>query len=222
MSQLTHTCAVLLVFAAGCPSSNTAPLPGDCTPVDLTWMETAPRCGNGGSINAPQVPTLVTPGCQVVEGQLDFTYALGPAAPDLRGVRGVLDDLFFFSNDLSDLSGLETIERVGRHFHLRILPNLTSLRPLRSLRSVGGRFDISQTAVTSLEGLEQVQEVEMLWITHNPQLTSLRGLSGLCRIGEGGLDLFDNPLLPESEIQAFLDRVEILGPVRREPRVYGP
>ena len=71
---------------------------------------------------------------------------------------------------------------------------------------------IDNTAITSLEGAEQLQEVEELRIQDNRQLTSLRGLEGLCRI-TGGVYIFGNRQLPESEIQALLERVEVTGPI---------
>jgi hypothetical protein len=53
------------------------------------------------------------------------------------------------------------------------------------------------------------------------QLTSLQGLDNLCRVGEAGLFIYENPLLPESEVDEFLARVEVLGPIERMPRA-GP
>jgi hypothetical protein len=200
----------LALPAAGCPTSNTVP---DCTPIDLSWIETAPRCGDDLSlytyINAPGA---VTPGCQVFVQRLDFSSFFGAEAPNLRGIRATLSDVGFYgAPNLTSLSGLETVERIGGRLQIRDMPVLPNLRGLRSLRSV--RFlVVDNTTVTSLEGAEQLQEVEVLTIRENRQLTSLRGLDGLCRV-TGGLNIYGNRQLPESEIQAFLERVEVTGPI---------
>ena len=208
-STLVVLLAVVLP-ATGCPSTNTTQ---DCTPVDLSWIDTAPRCGEDPILyNEVTAPRAVTPGCEVFVNHLDFTNGFDAAAPNLRGIRATLSDVAFFGNgSLNDLSGLETIERIGGVLQLRMTRNLTSLRGLRSLRSLGN-LAVDTTAVGSLEGLEQLREVGHLVIRDNPDLTSLRGLEGLCRV-TNGVTIFGNPQLPESEIQAFLDRVEITGPV---------
>jgi hypothetical protein len=200
----------LALPAAGCPTSNTVP---ECTPIDLSWIESAPRCGEDPILyNDVTAPRAVTPGCQVFVNRLDFTHGFDAAAPNLRGIRATLSDVAFFGNgSLNDLSGLETLERIGGVLQLRMARNLTSLHGLRSLRSLGN-LAVDTTAVGSLEGLEQLREVGHLVIRDNPNLTSLRGLEGLCRV-TNGVTIFGNPQLPESEIQAFLDRVEITGPI---------
>lgn len=216
MNRSSIFAGLLLVFpVVGCPSSNTTQ---DCTPVDLSWIDTAPRCGEDPILyNDVTAPRAVTPGCQVFVNHLDFTRGSDAEAPNLRGIRGTLSDVAFFGNgNLNDLSGLETIERIGGVLQLTMARNLTSLHGLRSLRSVGN-LALDTTAVSSLEGLEQLREVGHLVIRDNRDLTSLRGLEGLCRI-TNGVTIFGNPLLPESEIQAFLARVEITGPiVLRDP-----
>jgi len=196
---------------SGCPSTNTTQ---DCTPVDLSWIDTAPRCGDDPAMRyTPRTgPPAVTPGCQVFVQRLSFSFFDGAEAPNLRGVRATLSDIGFYgAPNLTSLAGLETLEHIGGRLQIRNMPALTDLRGLRSLRSARA-LAVDNTVVTSLEGAEQLREVELLTIRDNRQLVSLRGLDGLCRI-TGGVYIFDNPLLPESEIQAFLERVEITGPI---------
>ena len=209
---MMKTAFMLMVLPlAGCPSTNTTQ---DCTPVDLSWIETAPRCGDDSTMlyTYMNAPSAVTPGCQVFVQRLDFSNFFGAEAPNLRGVRATLSDVGFYgAPNLTSLSGLETLERIGGRLQIRNMSVLPDLRGLRSLRSVRV-LTVDNTTVTSLEGAEQLQEVEVLTIRDNRQLTSLRGLEGLCRI-TGGVNIFDNRQLPESEIQALLERVEVTGPI---------
>ena len=211
MSLNRSLAALTLGLISACPSTNTVP---DCSPVDLSWIETAPRCGDDSTMlyTYMNAPPAVTPGCQVFVQRLDFSTFFGSEAPNLRGVRATLSDVGFYgAPNLTSLSGLETVERIGGLLQIRDMPALPNLRGLRSLRSV--RFlTVENTVVTSLEGAEQLQEVEELRIQDNRQLTSLRGLEGLCRI-TGAVTIYGNPLLPESEIQALLERVEVTGPI---------
>ena len=211
MNRSSLVAALLALPVAGCPSTNTTQ---DCTPVDLSWIETAPRCGDDSTMlyTYMNAPSAVTPGCQVFVQLLDFSYFPGTDAPNLRGVRATLSDVGFFgAYNLTSLSGLETLERIGGFLQIRNMPALPNLRGLRSLRSVRVLY-VDNTGITSLEGAEQLQEVEELRIQDNRQLTSLRGLEGLCRI-TGGVYIYGNPLLPESEIEALLERVEVTGPI---------
>ena len=213
MNRSSFVAGVLALcsITSGCPSTNTTQ---DCTPVDLSWIETAPRCGDDSTMlyTYMNAPSAVTPGCQVFVQRLDFSTFFGAEAPNLRGVRATLSDVGFYgAPNLTSLSGLETLERIGGLLQIRDMPALPNLRGLRSLRSV--RFlTVENTVVTSLEGAEQLQEVEELRIQDNRQLTSLRGLEGLCRI-TGGVYIYGNRQLPESEIQALLERVEVTGPI---------
>lgn len=209
----------LATAVAGCPSSTTRPPPPGCEPVDVAWVDTAPRCGDPARmLNQNTVASAITPGCQVLDARVELTYAPLVAAPDLRGVRAVTNTIAFFQNrDLVDLTGLSTLELIGGDLQLRDNPGVTSLRDLQRLHVVRAALIVRATGVASLEGLEQLREVGQLTITENAQLTSLRGLSGLCRIGDGGLYLYRNPLLPESEVQELLGRVEITGPILRQP-----
>jgi hypothetical protein len=210
MKRASFVAVLLGLITLGCPTTNTT---RDCAPIDLSWIETAPRCGDDLSlytyINAPGA---VTPGCQVFVQRLDFSSFFGAEAPNLRGIRATLSDVGFYgAPNLTSLSGLETVERIGGLLQIRDMPLLPNLQGLRSLRSVR-ELVVDNTTVTSLEGAEQLREVEVLTIRENRQLTSLRGLEGLCRV-TGGLNIYGNRQLPESEIQAFLERVEVTGPI---------
>jgi hypothetical protein len=165
----------LALPAAGCPTSNTVP---ECTPIDLSWIESAPRCGEDPMLyNAVTGPRAVTPGCQVFVNRLEFASSSDAAAPNLRGVRAALADINFFGNGLlTDLSGLETVERIGGVLNFTRVRNLTSLHGLRSLRSVRNLF-LENSGLRSLEGAEQLREVEHFAIVDNADLTSLPAAS---------------------------------------------
>ena len=155
----------------------------------------------------------MTSGSQVVDGDFEYSHSSQMAVPEFTQYRAILGRLNFFSaTALSDISGLRNLEHLGQ---LNV-----SYTPLRNLEGLGGLRVITDNlsigrlpTLTSLEGLGQLQAIGgNLLIFGNEHLTSLRGLSGLCRVG-GNVQITDNPMLPQSEIDAFLDRIEVGGEV---------
>ncbi len=73
--------------------------------------------------------------------------------------------------------------------------NITNLNGLSSLTSIGGRLTIiSNSALTTLSGLENLGAVGSLWISTNASLANLAGLNGLNSV-PGFVTIDHNPLL---------------------------
>ena len=206
---LSATCVVAVLALTGCATSNPVHPSGICS-VDESWMNTARRCGASGTnyhtFNLP-------PGadCQVVEGEFEYSYSRVSSVPEIAQYRAVTGSVtFFFATNLVDISGLRNLEHVG-WLTLRSIPT-PDVRALSNLRVVTNALGIGDMqALTSLEGLERLRSVGGdLQIIGNPQLTSLRGLESLCSVG-GNLQIYDNPLLPQSEVQALLERITVGG-----------
>ena len=214
MTKLHRTTCILGLCTAavvGCAATHGLNPPADCSPVDEGWIDTAPRCGGGMDFHTFNLP--VGADCQVVDGNFEYAYAPARAVPEIgqyRAVTGYIN--FFYATNLNDISGLRNLEHTGQ-FTFQSNP-ITDLRALGNLRVVTNALHIvDMPALTSLEGLVRLRSVGGdLFIMGNPRLTSLRGLESLCRVG-GTLRIYDNPLLPQSEVEALLDRIEVGGEV---------
>jgi len=174
-------------------------------------MDSAPRCGSGSSYHTYNLP--VGADCQVVDGDFEYSHARVTSVPEIAQYRAVTGSMtFFFATNLSDISALRNIEHVG-WLSFRGNP-ISDLRSLGSLRVVTNALRIAEMPLlTSLEGLGQLRSVGGdLLIVGNQELTTLRGLDSLCRVG-GTVRIYDNPLLPESEVQALLARITVGGEV---------
>jgi hypothetical protein len=139
-----------------------------------------------------EVTTLSFPRLREVGGYLsaEFGVLSSIRAPSLESagglrVRAMLDEL-----DLRKLS------RVREHVHieatgLRDLDGLVSLREVVELSVSGNPF------LVSLGALSKIERVSGLWISENPSLESLNGLSLRAITGSGsrGLEISGNALL---------------------------
>ena len=155
----------------------------------------------------------MAPDCQVVDGNFEYTYDTLVEVSEFTQYRGVLGRMSFHgTTNLTDISGLRNIEHMGQ-FTIGSAP-VTNLRGLDNLRVVTASFTVRyMPLLTSLEGLEGLRSVGgYLLIEGNQRLTSLRGLSSLCRVG-GNVQITGNTSLPQSEIVAFLERIEVGGEV---------
>lgn len=144
------------------------------------------------------------------------TMAVNPAvrvhasdATNLRGL-GCLSAAegveVWYTVRLQDLSGLEGLSTLG---DLSIANNdsLTSLTALGEVAMTDGSLIISENfSLQSLAGLEGVTALHELMIVGNESLKSLDGLDSLTSV-EAGVSIYDNPLLSEAEVVAFVDRV---------------
>jgi len=151
------------------------------------------------------------------------------ALQSLRTIEGTLG--LEFEDKIQSLSGLDQLETLGKlrlsncnaltrldgFAGLRELrgltimrgnTQLTSLRGFAPLVSFSGNLFIADSSISSLEGLEQVTSLDSLYLSNNP-IRSLDGLSQLRTI-RGDL-IIESRVLPRSEIDAFLNRVQVGG-----------
>lgn len=149
-------------------------------------------------------------GCDVFLGGInfgDYTFTDLSEFPSLRVIEGRVN--LFRNEYLESLRGLERLERVGELIlhHSVVLDDLSELS---SLRQIDRRLIVnSNRGLTHLRGLERLRSVSELSIRGNPNLESLDGLERLERV-RGDLTIEGNGI-PQSKVQAFLDRVEVEG-----------
>lgn len=208
-----------------------APLP---PPPDLG--SDAVICGEPGDRAGSDEAFAALAGCQVYRGSLSLDQPgpdLSPLA-SLRILEGALTTTGFnyeletlegleqlqsvgefrFSNDgLRSMSGVSSLREVEGSFYLSGLSALSDLDGLENLQSAGS-FEVSFNSVlVDLDGLSGLQRVEGdLRIDGNPELTGVDGLTALERI-TGDLYIRENPKVPMSQIDALLGRVTVDGQV---------
>jgi hypothetical protein len=146
----------------------------------------------------------------------NFTIALCFDLISLRGLERLERAGSFGISEvplLSELSPLASLQNVERSLVLGDMGSLISLQGLNGVESIGARLWLTKLAkLESLDGLERLRTVGQLTITDNNSLRSLAGLSRLERV-DGQLDIKWNPQLPRSEIDVFLARVSVGGPI---------
>lgn len=100
-----------------------------------------------------------------------------------------------FNPSLQSLQGLNNIQTISGRLYLGAgNDNLTSFAGLNSLVSVGGIVYISDTYVTTLEGLENLGHIgSYLTLSVNPNLENIEALNNLTFAK--GLGIYENPLL---------------------------
>jgi hypothetical protein len=197
-------------------------------------------CGTEGEpiIYGPRVASEIE-GCTVYRGSL--AIRLPDDVEDLAGLYALREVVGSLNMEqcfgLSSLHGLERVERVGS-MGIGMVPMLEELRPLASLRgaierdlvlsymdslvslhgldgveSVGATLVLRVLAkLETLDGLGGLRSVGELVIWDNASLRSLAGLSALETV-DGTLEIKRNPMLPQSEIDAFMARVEVRGDI---------
>jgi hypothetical protein len=112
--------------------------------------------------------------------------------PNCTQIEGHLE---ISGSGITNLDSLHLITSVGGYLDIYSIPDLVSLDGLSALTTVGsGRFGIHGSALTNLNGLDNLASVPGLRIEQNPSLTSLQGLSSLTTVNEG-IYILDNPLL---------------------------
>lgn len=73
----------------------------------------------------------------------------------LKTIGGVFD--IYWSSNLVSFSGLDSLENIGSYFSIDNTFNLTDISSLSSLHSIGGGISITETGLSSLEGLENIE-----------------------------------------------------------------
>ena len=96
---------------------------------------------------------------------------------------------------VTDLSGLSELEVVTAELRIESTTALTSLQGLENLVGVGTLIILSNQQLTSLSGLDRLATViNSMFVTRNPRLTSLEGLGSLVGI-RGSLTISNNQAL---------------------------
>lgn len=186
-------------------------------------------CGGGGG--EPSGPTLVSCG-EAGQAYTDLTFPTTPA-----GCQRLLGSLDLSESAVDEFTTLATLQEVDGFVRVENAGGVARFDGLQGLARVGEDLTLVGTSATSFDGLG-VQHVDGdvriesnlvlvalaledletvagdLRITGHPQLISLATLTSLQRV-EGDLHLYDNPSLPEADIEAFLARVEVGGSVLR-------
>ncbi|MCA9701764.1 MAG: hypothetical protein KC431_29855, partial [Myxococcales bacterium] len=92
-------------------------------------------------------------------------------------------------DETTEQAAVQCVEEVAGDLEIGPTTTMEDLQMLANLRVVGGALTISaNSALTSLEGLEQLESVGQLVIRRNHGLTDLHGLEGLQWIGRLTID----------------------------------
>ena len=162
--------------------------------------------GNDVRIAAHRMTTIPS----FMEGRdLEMTTLEG-----LEGLTRIEGELIItdnvFGNSLTSLKGLNNLTSISQNLVLESLGGVTSLEGLENLVSVDGTLEIEGSSLSNLKGLNNLTSVEGLYLRSNLALTSLEGLEQLTSIDY--LYFRNNSVLPDSEIQAFIDRLRSNNP----------
>ena len=209
--------ALGLAAACGREGPTTSLQPGDASTADVDASDAPVRPDSGPVDSGAEPVTCGTrfdrfrtqaqidslDGCEVFLGHLYLTSIELDLSP-LRSLRIVGGEISSGAQDRGvDFSGLESLEKVQATFAIGSpTRQLTGLERLRQVGAVviSGRSDTD----IDLPALETVDELR---INQMPELASLRGLASLREVEL--LVLEQNPSLPQSEIDAFLERVQV-------------
>jgi len=82
-------------------------------------------------------------------GLIDFS-----GLDNLKKINGCLD--ITWHDNLVSFSGLSSLQYVGDYFWIQTIGSLTSISALSNLESIAGSIFISETGLTSLEGLDNI------------------------------------------------------------------
>jgi hypothetical protein len=182
------------------------------------------------------VPPVFNEACTHIRGSLDLGGEIDfTPYRNVRVIQGSLDLGFYPVQDinLSAFSNLKSVHRLRIHStvgRLRTLeglrletivsggvdifstPGLTDISALKGTLVRGGRLQIQQTDLETLDGLQGVTHVERLEVFGNLKLKDLSGLDNLTRV-DGDVDLRGNPSL--RGVDAFLSRIQVSGAIYR-------
>jgi len=130
--------------------------------------------------------------------QIDSFKVNYPECTQLEGdvrIRSSLDNLF----------GLDEVKVINGDLDIEYTNGLSELFGLDSLEYIAGSFNIWENALTSLNGLSELDSVGgNLWIKDNYNLTTLQGIDSLSQIG-GSLTINGNSYLT---LLTGLDNIE--------------
>ncbi|HVH97163.1 MAG TPA: hypothetical protein VM869_00570, partial [Enhygromyxa sp.] len=181
-----------------------------------------------GIVNLASLPAFPT----LVRLSLEYNPSLSSLA-GLESLTTITDSLTITNNDaLANLLALAQLSEVGGDLILHENPGLADLGGLEQLGSVGGKLElggcglfggevdsptakpIGTPAITSLAGLTSLAHVGGLLIAGNELLVSLDGAPSLITVGEHGVGIHDNPMLPPAITQAFVYELAVAGDIQ--------
>ena len=222
MKRIARGVSLALLSVLGCSSTeNTQPLgAADMGVVDLDSGANDVAVTDAGALDGGIVECFPD-GDSIIRDQAGVDR--------LRGCEAVIGALHLNSL-ITDLSGLTTVRYISSVWVLEGF-GATDLTGLESVESIG-QLIVQSSALESLHGLTNLSEVPIdlnlngsglrqidlplvvhlsrLTLTNNAQLESLRGLSGLESVRSFRLtSRASHRSLPPSEIDAFIDRVDI-------------
>jgi hypothetical protein len=158
----------------------------------------------------------------------------GTASPNLAAFDGVanIDGLSVSDSQLETLEGLHHDGTLDRGLSLQFCPELdlsalsevtqvqsltvhgsrqSTLAGLDGLKTIDRSLDITGSDLRDLDGLSSLETVgTWIFITENPELTSVQGLSRLSSFGAdqvmAELTVEDNPVLPQCQVDELHER----------------
>lgn len=155
----------------------------------------------GGTLNVAENPQLARLGDFKALTSLGGIYlSNNPVLSEVNGLEKIRTieggGISFYGNPvLSNLDGLQNITTVGGSVQLSGSPLLTHLDSWNQLTTVSGDLNITDMPnLASLTGLSKVVSANGLRIVRSG-VTNLNGLEKLMGLGNGGLQLEDNPKL---------------------------
>lgn len=203
----------LAVCAAACASEPAGPTtPGQCI-VDEPSDGAASPCGTTESSYLTAAEHEALAQCTDIPGRVHVSdNGTIVDASWFSSLRRVGSLTFFRDDAMTSVDGLEqlsTAETLG----FSQMVSLNDLGALSGLCEVTeDLYVIGVPELTSLDGLGNVGSVGGLVIIDNVALRDLDGLRGLRRV-EGDVQIERNPALPTSEIEAFVETLEVGGEI---------
>ncbi len=139
--------------------------------------------------------------------------------PGCTTIIGNVDIHEFNAGDITNIDSLTQIQQINGNCQISNNLQLSDLSGFNHLTSVGMTFVIIRNPqLADLQGLEGVTSVKDLYIDHNDNMVSLRGLDNLQTIS-GRLYIGRNPLLPNL---IGLDQLQSVGDymwIERNPQL---
>jgi hypothetical protein len=172
----------------------------DCSSADIRLYTQAEvdnfqaTFGNGGTCNRVTGDLFIlTSDGDNIDGLIDLTSIGGELYIDSNSLLDVLglanltevggDLTFLGHSSLTNVDGLTSLVRVGGNLNF-VSTALTSITGLAGLKEVGGGLYSYDSALTNVDGLENLTNLEYLDID-STSLTNLDGLAGLVSIDRG-------------------------------------
>jgi len=176
--------------------------------------------------------------CTEYGGELQACGYLGQEEFSFLQNMQQVDYLFLqYCESVRTLSGLERLQEVGTvwiempvletiaplrlhqvtgDLYLWDSPLLVSLRGFDDLEWVSGSLQIGHLdSLETLEGLKGLRQVGRLLIVYNDSLRGFEGLESLERV-DGNVFIYNNPQISQTQVEAFLSRLDIGGSIRTE------